>query len=396
MSRIYDTEGLNMPRKYQSSFLSPSCSRDDIMPLSISDSRRSKARLTQGSFYFYFVSYNRLVCLEDTPKFPTMNSFPPSPHYTSGQITTYLHYIAHPSPNDIPPPTFSFLKSLITHNLSTIPFDNLKLHYSHHATSSTPPYTHSRAPSLDPEDLYKTIVNTGRGGYCVEMNAFFGHMLRSLGFTVKPRGAKVHMKYCLNEPGEWWAGWSHMVNLVEIEGSDWLVDVGFGGVGPVGPLLADSEEIVRGIGDMDCRVRKWGNRPAEEVEDEGMREQMRVYETRTGGGDWEPVYAFSRHVKFFRQDYEVMNWFVSTNPNSWFTRRLVCMKYLRDEQSKELTGALILEEGIFSKRIGGEKEVLTECKTDKERAEGLERWFGIELNEEEVKGIKKLPSVLGN
>ena len=39
------------------------------------------------------------------------------------------------------------------------------------------------ALSLDPQDLYQKIVMRRRGGYCFELNALFGWLLRELGYT---------------------------------------------------------------------------------------------------------------------------------------------------------------------------------------------------------------------
>lgn len=72
----------------------------------------------------------------------------------------------------------------------------------------------------------------GRGGTCTLNNGFFGTVMRSLGMRVVSTGARVSMGYGGDERMEGrFAGWNHMVNLVEMEGRWWLVDVGFGGDG---------------------------------------------------------------------------------------------------------------------------------------------------------------------
>lgn len=45
--------------------------------------------------------------------------------------------------------------------------------------------------SLEPDDLYEKIVVKKRGGYCMEVNCFFGIVLRSLGFEVYSSGGRV-------------------------------------------------------------------------------------------------------------------------------------------------------------------------------------------------------------
>lgn len=65
------------------------------------------------------------------------------------------------------------LTRLQQHQLTHIPFESLSLHYSV-----------DRQVSIDLQDLYDKIVLRKRGGYCLENNAFFAGVLRSLGFQV--------------------------------------------------------------------------------------------------------------------------------------------------------------------------------------------------------------------
>jgi arylamine N-acetyltransferase len=75
----------------------------------------------------------------------------------------------------------SFLAELQKRNLASVPFEDVSLHYSKH-----------RLLSLDPDDLFDKIVTNSRGGYCMEVNCFFGTVLRSLGFTVTNVGGRVN------------------------------------------------------------------------------------------------------------------------------------------------------------------------------------------------------------
>lgn len=74
-----------------------------------------------------------------------------------------------------------FLALPQNHQLASIPFENLDLHYSTHHTIT-----------LDPKHLFDKIVakDAGRGGYCMENSALFGTVLRSLAFDVVSIGAK--------------------------------------------------------------------------------------------------------------------------------------------------------------------------------------------------------------
>jgi arylamine N-acetyltransferase len=98
--------------------------------------------------------------------------------YTEPQVDEYLDHIGYPRSTHQHP--LDVLAELQKRNLARIPFESVSLHYSKH-----------RLLSLDLEDLFDKIVRNGRGGYCMEVNAFFGAFLRSLGFTVTSVGARV-------------------------------------------------------------------------------------------------------------------------------------------------------------------------------------------------------------
>ncbi len=109
--------------------------------------------------------------------------------YTREQIDAYLSYISFPvTKYKISPEIaqthdgLAYLSTLQKYQLARVPFENLELHYSK-----------ERHISLDQNDLFDKVVvsRNGRGGYCMENNALFGMLLKSLGFEVIPTGARV-------------------------------------------------------------------------------------------------------------------------------------------------------------------------------------------------------------
>jgi arylamine N-acetyltransferase len=108
------------------------------------------------------------------------NSIKPPVIYTPSQISQYLHHISLPLKFANSNPDLQLLAALQRHHLASIPFENLALHYS------PPP----RTVSLDPQAVYDKFIVRHRGGYCMEQNLFFAHMLRGLGFTVYSAGAR--------------------------------------------------------------------------------------------------------------------------------------------------------------------------------------------------------------
>jgi arylamine N-acetyltransferase len=94
---------------------------------------------------------------KDTPQ--------PGP-FTSDEIQKYLDVIQLPKkfhPANNPPLNVEFLNALHVHQISTIPYENLDLHYST-----------KREIKLDPRHCYEKFVErgNGRGGYCMEVSSF--------------------------------------------------------------------------------------------------------------------------------------------------------------------------------------------------------------------------------
>jgi len=93
-------------------------------------------------------------------------------------------------------------------HLTSVPFENLDIF-------DRVPVATSLNHSLD------KIVNRRRGGWCFEANGAFSSLLEALGFDVKLLGAAV----LLDGPN---AMIDHLTLEVTIEGTPYLVDVGFG------------------------------------------------------------------------------------------------------------------------------------------------------------------------
>jgi arylamine N-acetyltransferase len=108
--------------------------------------------------------------------------------YTEGQLDQYLRHINYPRDKHASDPLL-FITALQARQLSRVPFESTTLHYSKH-----------RLLSLDLDDLFQKVVIDGKGGYCMELNTFFGAVLRGLGFTLINIGARV-----IN--GEQYSGW---------------------------------------------------------------------------------------------------------------------------------------------------------------------------------------------
>ena len=180
-----------------------------------------------------------------------------------------------------------------------------------------------------------------------------------------------------------------MVNVVTLEGGRrYMVDVGFGGNGPVEPMLLEEGEAgVKHIEPAEARLVR-GN--IEQNTDRGQR--LWQYQHRVDAqAEWEAVYCFTE-LEFLPEDYEIMSFWTSQSRKSWFTYIVVAVKMILEEG--EAVGTLILEGGEVKRRVRGRTEHLMTCKTEEERVLALANVFGLRLTDEESMGIRGMVTEL--
>lgn len=122
------------------------------------------------------------------------------------------------------------LERLQYHHMIHIPFENLDV-------------MHGVPIELDIGAFYKKVVENHRGGFCYELNGLFYKLLQHLGYQCQLVSATI------NRPdGTWARTGSHACTIVTLNGSAYLVDVGFGDSsrGPV-PLTGEIHQDVSGI-----------------------------------------------------------------------------------------------------------------------------------------------------
>ena len=248
--------------------------------------------------------------------------------------TDLRDYLARVGLTAPPPATVSGLAELHLAHATHIPFENIDVLLG-------------RSIRLDPESLVQKLVRDRRGGYCFEQNLLFAGMLERLGFKVTKLAARVRYRATKLLPR------THMLLAVDADGTRWIADVGFGGSGllqPI-PLSAGAE----------TRQSLWTYRLVKE--DAAWVLQSRRAEA------WEDFYAFTLEPQEV-VDYEVASYFVSTHPDSPFTRTLAAQlptteaRYLL--RNRELT---------IERASGMEVRTLT----DEELPQILRDPFGLEI-----------------
>ena len=192
--------------------------------------------------------------------------------------------------------TVETLTAIHRAHVLSIPFENLDILLG-------------RPIRLDLASLQAKLVRDRRGGYCFEQNGLFGAVLEHLGFAVTGLAARVSMGEERTTPR------THMILAVDIAGTRWLADVGFGGDTLLDPVPFDGDGPVpqgawafRLANDGDVRVL-WG--------------------LRTEG--WLELYSFTQEPQL-PVDYEVANHFTSTWPRSPFVTKIIAQRSGLDER----------------------------------------------------------------
>ncbi|WP_047531285.1 arylamine N-acetyltransferase family protein [Pseudomonas sp. 11/12A] len=201
-------------------------------------------------------------------------------------LALYLRRLGFGAP---PAPTLETLRQLQLRHTGVFPFENL-------TTLSGEPVL------IDLPSVEKKVLHEGRGGYCYELNNLYLALLQSLGFEARGISGRVVM----GQPEGAWTARTHRLSLVTLDGVRYISDVGFGGMVPTAPLLLDiaDEQLTP---HESYRIERHAD---------GYILSARVAD------EWRAMYIFDLQ----RQediDYAVGNWYVSTHPESTFTRQLM-------------------------------------------------------------------------
>jgi N-hydroxyarylamine O-acetyltransferase len=194
-------------------------------------------------------------------------------------IADYLQRIDYQGPLE---PTHEVLKNLHRAHATHVPFENLDIMLG-------------RPILLDLPSLETKLVRDRRGGYCFEQNTLFAAILGQLGFNVTTLSARVRLNRARVTPR------THMLLLVKVEGSSYVVDVGFGAAGIIEPLGLETDRTVEQYG--------WIYRLMKESES-WILQSCQL-------GSWQDQYEFTLE-QHYPSDYEVANHYTSTYPASIF------------------------------------------------------------------------------
>ena len=254
------------------------------------------------------------------------------------EIVNTQHYLARIGSTDCSN-NFDGLKTLQEHHMMAVPFENLDV-------------VVGRDINLDPQSLYSKVVEKRRGGYCFELNLLYAVLLRQLGFHPKPVLGRVWLRDPAELPPR-----NHLAHLVDIEGTTFVTDVGFGGMAARIPLDIHSSMKVA---DRDGFVR---------VIPIATSEYM---VQRKVGEDWANQYSFE-DIPVSKDDIEIANFYMSKSPSSHFyNHRFVGL--FTD------TGRVGLFENGFTQRVGTELVSTEQIEDGEAWLSCLESRFGLDVD----------------
>ena len=252
-------------------------------------------------------------------------------------LDAYFKRIGYEGPREA---NLKTLRALHLKHPAAIPFENLNPILGHPVP-------------IDLPSIEAKLVHSKRGGYCFEQNALFWAVLRRLGFAATGLAARVLRG---GRPAEL-SPRSHMLLRIELPEGVHIADIGFGSTTLTAPLrlFDDSpQETPHGF----FRVVKVG----EEYEEQAQFDD-----------EWQTQYRFALQ-EYFPQDYESLNWYRATHPQSPFVNILQVARALPDRR-------LGLRDNQYAIRhLDGrsEKRVLQSAR---EIMDVLERDFDIALPE---------------
>jgi N-hydroxyarylamine O-acetyltransferase len=234
-------------------------------------------------------------------------------------------------------PSVETLEALHHAQFHAIPFENFDIQLG-------------RSINLAPQALFHKLVNKKRGGYCFELNGLFLEALRAFGFNARALLGRVHIT---GKP----SGRGHQIELITIQGKQWIADVGFGGDNPRSPIpLELNRPIVR------------GGQTFRLVKDEHFGTMYQSLKNDR----WTDLYSFDLcHV--CPADINYGNHFTATHPRSLFVSARVAALPIEN-------GGITLLNKTLKKVVSGVEKV-QQLEEGQPYLDALKEHFGIELDE---------------
>lgn len=190
---------------------------------------------------------------------------------------------------------FEFLKEVVGRHVATFAFSSVGCRLGEDMP-------------LDCESLFSRIIDRRRGGYCFEQNGLFYEVLDELGFSPELYLARIIYDQDTHP------GLTHRISVIQYDGQRYVLDVGFGPLGPRVPVLMSASETR----DNDRVFRVEEIRPGEY--------HMQVIKD----GDFFSLYRFEL-ARYGQADCELGHFYSHRHPDAAFVNHLVVSRILVGE-----------------------------------------------------------------
>ena len=222
-------------------------------------------------------------------------------------LENYLARIGYRGPAAV---NLETLKALQAAHLEAIPFEGID------------PLL-GRSVKLDLASVQAKLVDGSRGGYCFEHNLLFRAALDAIGFQVTGLAGRVRW---MSPPDSPLGPKTHMLLKVDLADGAYLADVGFGACLLDAPLLMKTDiEQTTALGTYRL------------MQSDGL---FSLSAKRQAG--WRDMYVFDLQPQI-QADYELGNWFTSTNPFIPLTTRLIMERIAGSQRFKLVNRQLSTE-----------------------------------------------------
>ena len=246
-------------------------------------------------------------------------------------VKKYFERIGLEMPENVVPDSEQLRKLHFAH-CTTVPYENLDM-------------IRGVPISLEEEDMYRKIVEEGRGGVCFELNGLFGCLLKALGYGVTDYAAR-YLRGESTIPMR-----RHRVLKVEATDGIFLCDVGIGEV-------CQREPVAMVVG---LEQSQYGETYKLEKDPDLGWVLWDLYK-----GQWRKFYSFTEEVQL-PVDYVAINYYCETHPTSPFNK-------VEMFAVKTAEGRKTLDGHIYKEFKNG--EVFVKELTDAEMPEGYAA-FGL-------------------
>jgi N-hydroxyarylamine O-acetyltransferase len=203
--------------------------------------------------------------------------------------------------------------------------------------------------------LFQKVIRDHRGGYCYELNILFHQLLNCCGFDVHLVAARLH--HGNNRYGR---EFEHLALVVNLNGRDWLVDVGFGDFSLVPLAIAPGE------------IQSDGRRYYQIIDPVVVDGQayLGVAKWNTSKQDFKIDYIFTLTPRALPDFFE-MNEFHQTSLESHFARSLICTMPTPEGRITLINNKLIRKEK--------DKRQVRIIQSGDQRSRILEKYFHMDM-----------------